>query len=161
MVEKYYTPTIEEFCVGFECELRNSSGKNYEWEPFKIVGVDDGEISGSKMDWSFYDSANAIKDEMIRVKYLDKQDIEECGWHSEMVVNVWSEDDDIIDGYVINKNNTDTYVLLHSEEGNIVGIYLQRIYNEFSGNWEEHRLFSGYINNKSELKNIMKMINIF
>jgi len=54
MVEKYYTPEIEEFHVGFECELKNSSDPvKFEWEPFKIIGVDDAEISGGLMDCSF------------------------------------------------------------------------------------------------------------
>lgn len=150
MVEKYYTPTIEEFHVGFEYEKNNEPyRRGYDKEIF----TEDDMYNDNFM--YHFDVKNT------RVKYLDKQDIEELGWHSEMVINVWSEDDDIIDGYVINQSNTDTYVLLYSEEDNIVGIYLQRIYNEMSGNWEEHRLFSGYIKNKSELKNIMKMINIF
>jgi len=150
MVEKYYTPDITEFHVGFECELRNSSSELYEWEPFKIVGVDDGEISGSKMDWSFYDSANAIKDEMIRVKYLDKQDIEECGFKyaGNDMYDILEYND--IRGYfdAVHLIIRGTWVLISIGKKN-------SDINNFA------TIFAGAIKNKSELKKILKMINIF
>ena len=85
MKELYYTPEISEFHVGFECEIKNSSDEPFDWEQFKIISVDDAEISidGNNwylMDWSFYDSLNAINDKSIRVKCLDKEDIESLGF---------------------------------------------------------------------------------
>lgn len=134
----YYTPTIEEFHVGFECELRNSSGPIFEWEPFKIIGVDDGEISGNLMDWSFYDTRTAIKDEQIRVKYLDKSDIESLGWR-------FGTND-----YVFPENKNVTYgqykLLFNNNELEIIHL---------SGT-----LFRGIIKNKSELKKLMKQLSI-
>lgn len=81
MSDKYFTPDIEDIRVGYECEVKNSSDdKNFEWEHLKIVGVDDAKISGRLMDWSFYDSLNAVKDKSVRVPYLTKEQIIAEGW---------------------------------------------------------------------------------
>lgn len=148
---KYYTPTIEEFHVGFECEMKNSSDEPFEWEPFKIIGVDDG-IMGKNalMDWSFYDTRNAIEDKSIRVKYLDKEDIESLGWEN-------IEDRGMSENY---------------------GYSFQKPIEYFSGGVAYYRLrywftthrvrieplggpiFDGTIKNKSELKVLLKQLGI-
>ena len=63
-MEKYYTPKIEEFHVGFEFEK--------EWE--------DGSWSKEILE---VDELKDIEEEMLpitRVKYLDKEDIESLGF---------------------------------------------------------------------------------
>ena len=92
--ELYYKPEIEEFHYGFEYEqwregkysfyiidttdatknfqLQDSDGthKEYaEWWKTKITGEND-----------FYPLELKLKNNQIRVKFLDKSDIEELGW---------------------------------------------------------------------------------
>src|ERR1700742_1583934 len=73
MENRYYTPEIEEFCVGFECEinplvpfgkggLTELSGK---WEAFKC---------------SNWNSRRWFNIEEKRVKLFDRADIESCGF---------------------------------------------------------------------------------
>ena len=68
MENKYYTPEIEEFYVGFKYERGNKAteGNSTKWYKEKIT------------------SAQEIVDifccEEIRVKYLDKEDIESLGF---------------------------------------------------------------------------------
>ena len=64
---KYYTPNIEEFYVGFEYEY--STGAN-KWKHSKCVKSDFRELQ-----WH-------IDNGFRRVKYLDKEDIESLGFSS-------------------------------------------------------------------------------
>lgn len=61
MGNKYYTPSIEEFHVGFRCEIFNG----FSWEPYII---------------STSECLSDLTGEGYRVKYLDKEDIESLGW---------------------------------------------------------------------------------
>jgi hypothetical protein len=75
---KYYVPTLEEFHPGFEFEAYNSNDwffaeaetgwKKQEWRPQFIAYQQAQNILG------------AIQNGWIRVKYLDKEDIESLGW---------------------------------------------------------------------------------
>lgn len=156
-IEKYYTPELEELHFGFECEVYNST-ERYMFE------AENGWIKtciGIVNELRFMPTIlSLINDSQIRVKYLDREDIEECGWESQMVVNVFDDEDDIISGYVISKGDKEEYVLLHNDENGAVGIYTKRIYSLITDNWEQLTLFSGYIKNKSEFKKLMKQLNI-
>lgn len=68
-MDKYYTPEIEDFYVGFEFEENqiDSNWKSYGWEK-KVVTV----------DFNFKSTSEYIG--LCRVKYLDKSDIESLGW---------------------------------------------------------------------------------
>lgn len=68
MENKYYTPSIEEFHVGFEYETYSDQKG---WEP-KVYGLLDF------IDWGY--DGNYICVGSVRVKYLDQSDIEELGW---------------------------------------------------------------------------------
>lgn len=157
--EKYYIPDISEIYVGFECEIRSSSNEPFEWEHFKIIGVDDAEISGSRMDWSFYDSRTAINESQIRVKYLSKEDIESCRWEG-------SKMQSCIDKLFFFKGKfrffdmSFDYVQLNIE-GPIIQIFYLPL-NE-DGSAKNHLttyIFQGTIKNKSELIKLMQMLNI-
>lgn len=80
MSEPYYTPDIKEFHVGFEFEFRNYHS-DVSWTK-KIVYEDDFEW---EMAGYGYAGAYAPSDAFYnltdkRVKYLDRADIESCGW---------------------------------------------------------------------------------
>lgn len=139
---KYYTPEIEEFHFGFEYEFITTEGEfkkyitNYT-SIEEIVAV----INHSE-DFS----------KVCRVKYLDKEDIEELGWK--------------MNGYISQGDNTFYY--LNSE-----------VYPDYPALYEDHELIiekdnkitiidhEGItkvnrinIKNKSELKKLMKQLEI-
>lgn len=69
--EKYYNPKIEEFYTGFEYEA--IVGQTPDNKPYYAKRI--------------YEIGNCITNsvlepvgKLIRVKYLDQQDIEKCGW---------------------------------------------------------------------------------
>ena len=67
MENKYYTPTIDEFCVGFRFEVLNN--EIWEWQ----------HMNASRLqEINFDDNTNNMS--KYRVKYLDKTDIESLGF---------------------------------------------------------------------------------
>lgn len=64
--EKYYTPTIEEFHVGFECEYKSPLTGNWE----NVIYTED----------MFFGGKRGLTQSEKRVKYLDKENIESLGW---------------------------------------------------------------------------------
>ena len=146
MENKYYTPIIEEFYIGFECEIKNSSGKVFDWEQFKIIGVDDAEISNNQMDWSFYDSARAINEGQIRVKYLDSSDVESFGWKQSKLP--WQFHNDNSEFYFFIPEGSTNFEILGKD---IICISSKRY---------DDTIFRGKIKNKSELQQILKMIGV-
>lgn len=149
MKDKYYTPELEEFYVGFE----------YESEEMSKCG------SSTEMVKSFIKTPQDIIDAFnfndwhssIRVKYLDKEDIESLGFKDENIlhptVRIYSSE--------YKNQNGDNISLLYSEKSNWCLIFAGEFgltvwrdkYNEFrtSGN-----IFAGYIKNISELKKILR-----
>ena len=125
---KYYTPTIGEVHFGFEYEF------HYMVEGWKKERFE-------KMDFNYL--AENIKEELIRVKYLDKEDIESLGFkktHSDL-------------DFVLKIKNIFTYELRH--EIAINGIIIKR--KDMS---QDTCVFAGTIKNKSELKKLLKQLNI-
>ena len=64
--KKYYTPSIEEFHVGFEYEI------SYDGETYQSKVVDDSD--------ELHRIKTAIESLWVRVKHLDREDIESLGW---------------------------------------------------------------------------------
>lgn len=130
MSDKYYIPEIEEFHIGFEFEITNG----YEWVK-KVFSKED------LKSFLYEQLENGINQQYIRVKYLDKEDIESLGWkHSggKMLSGAMQY-------YDINKCRL--YYAEHHPE------YL-------SINVMETQVFRGRIKNKSELRKLMKQIGI-
>lgn len=76
--KKYYVPEIEEFCVGFEFEMKNSSHPEYfDWELCKAREDFSNELN---KDYLFEYLSGDLKEGYIRVKYLDEQDILDLGF---------------------------------------------------------------------------------
>jgi hypothetical protein len=130
---KYYTPTIEEFHVGFEFEFLKDI--NYIKEVF---------LCNSQFGFTFDDFPELAK--LSRVKYLDKKDIESLGWKFE-------KQHPGLDDMTFSKEE----LTLDFED--IEGIRDRvRIY-EFNGDTDLN-YFCGTIKNKSELKALMKQLRI-
>jgi len=143
MDKGYYKPDLSEFHVGFEYEMKRGFGdgtvksleqyNNAEWikqiydlRSFPYV---DRTMNGS--------NPNNLPS-AIRVKYLDEQDILDCGWNKE-------EDSYFFGDYMLDRNNM----------GATQNIAIYCIFDDF------HSCVShGYIKNKSDLKKTMQMLNI-
>jgi hypothetical protein len=134
MEDKYYTPDISEFYVEFECEKQEYEGA--EWE--KIIVKPSLWSSNAMWTW-------IIKGEKsFRVKYLDKEDIESLGF--KYIKTHAGLNEDYFEH--IDKNHYCDY--------DYDSKYLRIAIN---GNGDVTR-FSGIIENKSELKKLLKQLNI-
>ena len=155
MENKYYTPTIEEFHVGFEYEYRK---KGTEWKN----NEDDEVICDLECD-DIYSLKLDLKNNLIRVKYLDKDDVKECGWKhdanddGEEIPSLFEKHGYSL-GFSIDQQMTpkDICYILYLFPDNFV--IVDSIYKCGSG--REEMLFRGTIKNKSELKKLMKQLNI-
>src|SRR6056297_302162 len=76
MDKNYYTPDIEEFHVGFEYEVRNELKKD-SWNNYHFDNKFLPLFTSLKDKLSI---KNEIENRNIRVKYLDKEDIEDLGF---------------------------------------------------------------------------------
>lgn len=157
MENKYYTPTIEEFHVGFECEIQSSYGwQKDEWP--KVLSLD---------SLTFQDLINngfivATKKAGIRVKYLDKEDIESLGW---VLTSQYADPDNRKYWWEIGKLIPHAKEMWHSlgnwkyrlsiGDNNRIHIDGRNIMNG-----GQRVIFNGIIKNKSELKKLMKQLNI-
>lgn len=138
---KYYTPSIEEFHVGFAYEFKSKNG----WVK--------NNIENSNVDFIF--QLNMFKDlENYRVKYLDREDIENLGWikqdHS-----FWQPFQCfklkkllLYKGFIINKIGDDDM-----GNPNHTHVFIENINGSKC-------LFNGDIKNRSELKKLMQQLNI-
>ena len=130
--DKYYTPRIEEFHVGFEyeSEVMQSCGSSVSY--IKEIITEDDNIKELYYPNEWYD--------FPRVKYLDKEDIEDLGFKLDF------NKEDVRFSYV-----NFPFRLNHVPHRDEVCIY----------KWgdEEDRFF-GTIKNKSELKILLKQLQV-
>lgn len=147
MENKYYTPELSEFYVGFEFEVLNNESKFY------IPGLAKNEWSSIESNFGIFTSVEKIQrlilDKQIRVKNLDREDIESLGWEHDSTIKSES--------YFIHKDfsliTREEWRLIYDSKNNSIDISdLNNINLSFS--------FYGTIKNKSELKKIMQMLNI-
>lgn len=140
---KYYTPTIEEFHVGFEFEYKPKEGPWVHVYPETWMSPNKGMLLQYCTETELLRNIN-VQDQClkrideIRVKYLDQSDIESLGWR-------FGTND-----YVFPENKNVTYgqykLLFNNNELEIIHL---------SGT-----LFRGIIKNKSELIKLMQQLNI-
>lgn len=136
MENKYYTPTIDEFFCGFECEIKGKNESNWS----KLV-------LGKDAIWHLFTNLEYLDQatEQIRVKHLYREDVEECGWKFKEIENGLLSDRPIFKykNYSLNycKNEHGIWILIIDED-------------------VDYQHFSGQVKNKSELKKLMQMLNI-
>lgn len=136
-MNNYYTPTAEEFHIGFKYELIFKNSREGEEEYLECIY--DGEYNLADLNYK-------IRHEKVRVKYLNKEDIESLGFVM-----------------IVEKNEKHFYFtdpefpeckLLRLTFYNEIPEVL--IFSRFETN--NSTSFSGYVKNKSELKRILKQI---
>lgn len=138
--EKYYTPTIDEFYVGFEYEVFEK-GSKLESNAFTFIphNEEDKYFKFKYPDPFYgYNLDKLFQQKQLKVKYLDQEDIESLGWVKISVKN--------------NLYKYKDYTLIFKNSHVDIFIY---------GDWDgEENCFSGVVKNKSELKKLMRMLEI-
>lgn len=125
MENKYYTPILNEFFDGFEYECFDLDWNKTTFD-FRDLEIIDDEIREGK----------------IRVKHLDREDIESLGWELRTDANA----DKHIPEYTIERWYFKTY------SNDFCTIYDDSAVDEY--------VFRGIIKNKSELKKLMVQLGI-
>lgn len=135
MDNKYYTPTIEEFHVGFEYEAKErftdgtvktkDEFDNAKW----VKSVADAGLMYIERALTGKNNDNGLCG--IRVKFLDKEDIESFGWEK----------------FGNNFRKENLFLLFNLDKSVVI----------IDGNYPK---FSGKIKNKSELKKLMQQLGI-
>ena len=134
---KYYTPSIEEFHIGFE----------YEW--LDEYNVWNKENSTTEISIKGFKEQNYG----LRVKYLNKEDIESLKFLPVIPFNVINKDEYIVNYWVMDKRKPSLQIIECYP-------YNNHKYNISFGEYEYSKtLFEGIIKNVSELKVLLNKIN--
>lgn len=148
--EKYYTPSLNEFHIGFRYEASREAtlineGKGNNWYSKSISSLQDFDTLG--------------RYENLRVSYLDQTDIEDLGWSGyKRSICDWY----YIKGFYQLKNQLkySAFRLLHCRDRNTVKITGFEYEYQLNEETEGEDLFNGECKNYNELKNIMTLIGI-
>lgn len=130
-MNKYYTPTIDEFHAGFE----------YEYYSQGLSEIDIDGIAGwyeAIFSLDIEEGEQKHPTQKVRVKYLDEDDIESLGFSFDETGN----------NYAITFKNKNNFYIEVKPNNNV------RIFTRSSNK------FIGIIKNKSELKRLLKQLNI-
>lgn len=140
MKDKYYTPTADEFHIGFEFERRDPISR--EW---RSVTLTNNSIIAPDPD-----------PDVVRVKYLDRDDIEDLGfdYYRDMEPIPNRNDCHVSHGYLFEKEDRINQFDLYLFSDGIVWIGHTKECG-FEG-----YVFKGLVKNKSELKRILTQIGI-
>ena len=130
-MDKYYTPEIEEFHVGFICEhVEEEHLGEKAWTEFDI----DSSMDMEQFVYDYHCSDESLNG-LFRVKYLDQEDIDSFGEGFISMEEIWISEKVIID-LLPNQR-----VIIHNDDKN-----------------NPHNWYDGKIKNKSELKRVLKQI---
>lgn len=143
--KKYYTPSIEEFHVGFEYESFVDDPDVITAPSWIKVAIDHWVV-----DYLAYSWRKEIEDQRIRVKHLDQEDIESLGWAHDKELTGHPK------RFIIQMNDGTLWVLMLS----VGGWCMIESYRNVSPYTEPKGMFRGHIKNKSELKKLMQQIGI-
>ncbi len=168
MENKYYTPEISEFYVGFEYEKKSGfmDGTVKSQEQYDTTEwiKETSTVGDSPYIERTLNGRNAEKGLCgIRVKYLDQEDIESLGWHE------MEADSKYQNCYHLNRKKytfvgarCGLVILIHDEFLNIIIIKQPNFYRDGTGNFDGYVtiIYKAEIKNKSELKKILKQIGI-
>lgn len=140
---------IEEFHPGFECEIQSS----YGWQKGKYPSILRGD-SLTMQDLIDKGESVALQNASMRVKYLDKEDVESLGWvYIGRAVDLWFNKVGMFDSASGTHRFTE-YKLHFGTHDQVLKI------NAYFANEDEGCLFEGIIRNKSELRKLMKQLKI-
>ena len=135
-MEKYYIPNINELYPDFEYEVKDGD---------KWIKVNDFTNAYEYEDSCFYGFYKDLQAGNIRVKYLDRDDMIELGWHDKIQADKYYL---VVDGDEI-QFYPDAY---QREEGQGIGC---SIYYTLG---DKINQMAVWIKNKSELRQLMKFM---
>lgn len=148
MENKYYTPSIEEFYIGFEYQIldedENEENLVYQWREV-----------GAEEIWELEDAADILEHkDNIRIKYLDQSDLEELGFK----YYTYFRDG----GTSVFRTSNKEYELHFYRTNSILDIDPNKIkiIRHHDNPSLKGQIFIGNIKNKSELKKLLKQLNI-
>jgi hypothetical protein len=146
---KYYTPEIEELHIGFEYEILDLASTEYGKSPEKAIWnkeeLKTSDLYSSYKQDSYIETlASYLKSENLRVKYLDREDIESLGWEH--------------DEYAYDKS--DPYSLIIFDKEGIKLHYDVEDHTVTIHRKDDYMIRDIIIKNKSELKKVLKMIGV-
>ena len=147
---KYYTPELEEFCVGFEYEKKEDKIAMYypEGETYWHRCIYDlKSIRISQLPTHLYKKN-------IRVKHLDREDIESLGFIPVIPSNVEDKKNYNVSCWVSNQYRA-SWQILDCGNSRYLITFGQ---HEFTNKSKDY--FQGTIKNKTELRKLMKQLNI-
>lgn len=173
-MNNYYKPEIKEICSGFECEIkpRVRTGlmswveQNFTycdfWEPIQVREKREGWDIIEKFNhpWSLDDFVSYLKDDAVRVKCLDRQDIDELGWslyYEDLGFEFYELYDEISRWTIQTDFDLGAYI-----DFNMNYLYsIKRFIKDSGGKFcDSQMVYRGIIKNKSELKWIMEKTGI-
>lgn len=154
MENKYYSPKIEELHIGFECEIDQSEiNKNFKWCEY-VIGTDYENITIAR-------AISEVNKNGIRVKYLDRQDIESFGFKFDATRSK-------VDGNFVGSYENEKYYLDYSpysysgEFNSSVHLRVMKTKDipitSYQSNYQF--IYDGIIKNKSELKKLLIQLEI-
>ena len=138
---KYYTPSLEEFFVGFECEERYKDEFG-QWMNYSPVTINRHEFV-----YLFQFPDKWLP--KFRVKYLTAEDIESFGFKlifSDIGIEYWK-----LGNFEL---RTDVDLGAYIDSDNLYSIFCNPYGKQYNC------VFSGIIKNKSKLKQVLKMIGV-
>ncbi len=138
MKDKYYTPEAGELTIGMEVELLHSTNGWVKYINPDIKPLD----------------ANSLK-EGVRVKFLDREDIESLGFNRIEECENYNNNEST---YQKRVSDDEIYCLVFHYDINKVTISVHD--KDIKTNMSVERKFQGTLKNKSELKQVLKMIGI-
>lgn len=168
-MSEYYTPEIEEFHVGFKYESFEFPFQSREvwdlpepeWVKKTVLDINKSEFGSANYHVSIYNNyeKNVDWNKNIRVKYLDKEGIEDLGFIREM-----SSRSEVLDSscdlYISEEKNI---MLAHYPNLNKITI-CTRDYSKnevtLKSNWDDRMINLITIKNKTELQKLMKQLGL-
>lgn len=149
-IGKYYIPSIEEFHVGFEYEYKN----NGSWERREIDRPNQISMVEMSLKTPYMDGTP------IRVKYLGREDIESLEFTNyQHSVEDWYKFEHTTE-CPISHYTYQALRLRHAYNENGITIIAYEYKFQMEKDEDGVNLFRGTIKNKSELKKLLKMLNI-
>lgn len=158
---KYYTPEIDEFFVGFEFEeWENPAFTNEEWIAKKIEYFTDLEyVCIPEVDKHLENYV--LWTSLFRVKHLDKEDLVELGFkYTEQYPIILDINEDL---FVKKSTEFEDFIITVKDSNVNISVKKDILLMAIPSDkkyWDLYCLFSGKIKNKSELIKVLKMLGI-
>ena len=156
MENKYFTPDIEDICIGYELEMNWNRAYEEKWVPVKI-SIQDEEFACTD---EISEIVNALDDGMseARVPYLTKEQIEAEGWNFETVLFEDDNENDVYsDGFAKHADSYHWYEMVLRKDNKIHIVY-KWYRNSVGQTWRD--VYYGECKDINTFRKIIKLLGI-